>query len=489
MSDIRELEPKEVFKYFEEISRIPRGSYNEKAISNYLVMFASDHGLEYYQDGMKNVVIIREATPGYEDKEPLIIQGHMDMVCEKESGIEKNMETEGLDIYAEGDYITAIGTTLGGDDGIALAYALALLSDENLKAPRLEFVFTVAEEVGMDGARELDTSMLKGKKLINIDSEKEGEMLCGCAGGGTINIIVPVKRDRIVTSGTYVRLKVRGLTGGHSGAEIDKYRANASELLIAFLVRMEPEIRFRLVNLHGGSKDNAIPRDAEALLFFPYESEVNQARGMAERFLEQCRKEYSKTDPDMDLEFVSLTKQETDPSWRPAKREVTDEILALLCSIPNGVIRMSDKIPGMVETSLNLGIMDTDEVGLHLGVSVRSSVESAYRNLRDRVVFIAQSFKASVRVSGEYPAWEYKENSPLREKMMAIYKDMTGEDMKVCSIHAGLECGILSSKIEGLDAVSIGPDMEDIHTPAEKLSISSAKRTYDFIRRVIEEGI
>lgn len=480
---VEDLEPKEVFYYFNEISKIPRPSYKEKAISDYLVAFAKEHHLEYYQDDIYNVIMIKEATPGYENKEPIILQGHMDMVCEKTSDCKKDMEKEGLDLVVEGDYLSAVGTTLGGDDGIAVAFALALLSDETLKHPRLEFICTVSEEVGMDGARDLDVSPIKGKLLLNLDSEKEGEVLASCAGGGTARITLPAKRsDEGTANMSPVGIFVTGGKGGHSGDEIDKGRGNATILLARVLRRLTAKsIDFRICEITGGSKDNAIPRDANAKLAVN-RKDVEKVKSLIEEVSREISDEFIKTDADL-----KVVTGDGMTSYVPLTKECSDKLLLLLSSLPNGIRRMSRDIEGLVETSLNLGITYTEENGVVLGFSVRSSVASSYTALVEKLRFVAEGLGCSVDMHGEYPAWEFKKESPLRDTLQRIYKDMFGKELEVRAIHAGLECGLLSGKIPGLDAVSMGPDMDDIHTPNERLSISSTKRTYEFVRKVIEE--
>ena len=481
--NINDLEPKEVFRYFKEISDIPRPSYKEKAISDYLVAFAKEHNLECYQDAIYNVIMIKEATPGYENKEPIILQGHMDMVCEKTSDCTKDMEKEGLDLVVEGDWLSAEQTTLGGDDGIAVAFALALLSDETLKHPRLEFICTVSEEVGMDGARDLDVAPIKGKLLLNLDSEKEGEVLASCAGGGTARITCPVERtDDGLEDFCPISVEVVDGKGGHSGDEIDKGRGNATILLSRVLRRLDAKgIDFRITEITGGSKDNAIPREASAKIAVK-RNDGEKVKALVEEVSKEISAEFSKTDTEL-----KVVVKDGKTGAIPMTKESTKKLLLLISSLPNGIRRMSRDIEGLVETSLNLGITYTEETGVILGFSVRSSVASSYAALTEKLRFVAEGLGCSVDMHGEYPAWEFKKKSPLRDTLQRIYKDMFGKDLEVRAIHAGLECGLLSGKIPGLDAVSMGPDMQDIHTPDERLSISSTARTYEFVRRIIEE--
>ncbi len=479
---LENTEPKRVLYYFEEISKIPRPSYHEKAVSDYLVEFAKSHGLEHIQDENYNVMIFKPATVGYEDKPAIVIQGHMDMVCEKTADCEKDMEKEGLDLVLEGDILSARGTTLGGDDGIAVAYALALLEDESLKHPRLEVVITVAEEVGMDGARSIDISPLQGRLFLNIDCEMEGRCLASCAGGGTVHINFPVKRKEFDKDFDYYRITVGGGKGGHSGVEIDKGIANATMLLGRVLRRVDNRCAggWRLLSLTGGSKDNAIPREASALIAI--DRGFVKLQAIIDEESRAIASEFSATDPGL---FVSCKEDAQDVF--PMDVESTQKVLLVLSSLPNGVRRMSRDIEGMVETSLNMGITATSEDKVEFGFAIRSSVASAYTALKEKVVYIAKSLGAEVSVNGEYPAWEFVSDSPLRDKMISVYRDMTGKELKVEAIHAGLECGLFAGKMPGLDAVSFGPDIWDIHTPDEHLSVSSVGRVYEFIRKVIEE--
>ncbi|MCR5451677.1 MAG: aminoacyl-histidine dipeptidase [Lachnospiraceae bacterium] len=494
MSSITDIEPKKVFKFFNEISQIPRPSYHEEAISDYVFNFAKDRKLEVHQDKYHNVIIIKEASEGYEKAEPVILQGHMDMVCEKEPGCTKDMDTEGLDLQLDGDILSAKGTTLGADNGIAVAMMLALLDDEELKHPRIECVFTTAEEVGMDGAREIDLSILRGRRLLNLDSECEGELLASCAGGGRADIRLPLRRER-ARAGVRLLVAVTGLTGGHSGDEINKGRANATILLNHVLIRLWKEAEASIIAIEGGSKDNAIPREARALVAIPRSKET-----VAYNLISDLSKEYKDIyripDPNLSLkgsiikDKKSLEKEDLPDDamkWLPVTRTDTHRITTLIAALPNGVMRMSDSIPDLVETSLNLGITNMSQADLTLGYSLRSSVDASYDHLKLEVELIAKGLGADVSFHGEYPAWQFTPQSDFRELMCSTYKKLFNKDMKVSAIHAGLECGIISSKVEGIDAVSIGPDMWDVHTPNERLSVSSVARTYDYIKNILSE--
>ena len=474
------LQPERVFYYFEEIAKIPRPSYQEQAISDYLVDFAKAHHLAYQQDDHWNVIMVREASKGYEDEEPIIIQGHMDMVCEKEADCPKDMEKEGLALVVDGDLLSAEGTTLGGDDGIAVAYALALLEDETLRAPRLEFVCTTAEETGMDGAHHIDLSMCRGRRFLNIDSEEEGKILASCAGGGRLGVALPIHRKE--QEGNSYTITVDGLQGGHSGNEIHKGRANADMLMARMLRRLSQEKELALLSFAGGEKDNAIPRKAVASVLS--DGRAAEVAALVADEEAKVRAIYGTADPDIAIRVTS----EQDASLRNAvTAEDTKMIIRLMLSLPNGVVRMSDHIEGLVETSLNLGILQLKEDTLTMTYALRSSVAAAYEALRENMRFMAEGYGAEVEIHSEYPAWEYVADSPLREKMIDIYREQTGKTLVVEAIHAGLECGIFAGKLKGLDAVSFGPDIFDIHTPKERLSISSVERTYRFLRAILEQ--
>lgn len=480
MRVLEQLEPKKVFHYFEDICSIPHPSYKEKKISDYLVDFAKEHGLEHYQDDLYNVVMIAPATAGYENEEPVIMQGHMDMVCEKEPGVDIDFENEGLKLMIEGDYVTAQGTTLGGDDGIAVAYALAILDSPEIAHPRLEVVITVSEEVGMEGASGIDLSMLRGHKLLNIDSEEEGVMTVSCAGGNSSICHLPVAYEQ--ADGVQLHVAVKGLKGGHSGVEINKGRANANLVIGRLLLMLERKgYNFGIAALGGGAKQNAIPREAEVSLVCVTDTKDALSATLTETMTE-LQHEYAVTDPDLYMEL-----SEKPVSGVPVLTQQSARAVSLLVNnLPSGVQAMSANIEGLVETSLNMGIMELNEKELQLEFSVRSSVISARDSLTERIRQMVEYVGGAVDVTGIYPAWEYKQDSVLREDAVRIYEKMYGREPAVEAIHAGLECGILAGKIRDLDGISIGPDMIGIHTFEEKLSISSTRRVYEYVLELLK---
>lgn len=475
------LYPQRVFYYFEQIAAIPHGSRNTKAISDYLVNFAKEHNLVWYQDENNNVVIVKEASAGYEAAEPIIIQGHMDMVCEKEKGVDIDFEKDGLKLYIDGDFLKAEGTTLGGDDGIAVAYALALLDSQEIAHPKLEVVITVDEEIGMLGADAIDLSMLTGHTMLNIDSEVEGSFLTGCAGGMAVNVTLPIKR--VMQSGEKVALTITGLEGGHSGSEIDKEHGNANILMGRLLRALFEETPFGIISLAGGLKDNAITRECVTELLVPREN-VNLVKEIADKLDIELKKEFMTADPSVCIEFEDLgKKEESILDFGSVSR-----VIFYLRSVPNGVQHMSQVMHGLVETSLNLGIMELKEDALHTVTSIRSSVGTRKADLLDRVTAIVELLGGEAEVEGDYPAWEYKQDSSLRPQIAKVYKQLYGKDPVFETIHAGLECGLLSEKIKNLDCVSFGPDNFDIHTPKERLSISSTGRVWDFIVEFLRQA-
>ena len=473
------LESQRVFDYFEEISAIPHGSRNTKQISDYLVDFSKAHKLEHYQDESNNVVIIQEATAGYENADPIIIQGHMDMVCEKENDREIDFEKEGLDLYVDGDFLKARGTTLGGDDGIAVAYALAIMDSPEIAHPRLEVVITVDEEIGMLGAETIELPMLKGHKLLNIDSDVEGHFLTSCAGGMTIEVTIPV--TRMTQKGLEMTVTVTGLEGGHSGAEIDKEHANANMVMGRVLKYITDRMEAGIVTMAGGLKDNAIPRESEAVLLIPAEKKEEFLSYVAE--LEKIFKnEFAASDAGICIKTVEGSVKET----QILSYSSMSKVIFYLRQVPNGVQHMSRVIPGLVETSLNMGILTLTEEALVTTTSARSSVSTRKEEMLDRVTLLVEFLGGEVEVNGDYPAWEYKADSEIRETISAVYQELFDEEPVFEAIHAGLECGILSGKIADLDCVSFGPNNYDIHTPKERLSISSTEKVWKLLKEFLK---
>ena len=435
MSVLGELQPNKVFKYFEEICSIPHGSRNLQQISDYLVDFAKAHELKYRQDEDLNVIIWKDGSKGYEASEPVILQGHMDMVAVKEADCDKDMEKEGLDLEINGDYISAKGTSLGGDDGIAVAYTLAVLDDEEMAHPPIEAIFTVNEEIGMLGAATIDVSDLKGRLFMNMDSEDEGVFTVSCAGGASVICKIPYETETVNAS--VIEIKMTGFAGGHSGVEIIKGRLNANCAMARVLLSLFNEVEMQLVSVNGGEKDNAIAKFSEASVAVLPE-ELEAAKQIVEDTFAQIKEEYKVTDPDA-------------------------------------------KLTVNVKEAANIETFTEDTT-----FAVRSSSETEKQYLIDQLTSLTETLGGNVEIAGPYPGWEYKADSRLREVMVEAYKHLyNGEEPVVEGIHAGLECGIFASKLPGLDAVSFGPQMEHIHTTNEVLSISSTERTWELVVKTL----
>ena len=474
MAVLEHLEPGRVFRFFEQMCAIPHGSGNTAAISDWLVAFAKERALEVHQDALGNVIIIKDATPGYESADAVIIQGHMDMVCDKAPDCTKDMTCEGLDLVVDGDAIYAKGTTLGGDDGIAVAMALAVLDDTSMQHPRVEAVFTVDEEIGLLGAAGLDVSPLKGRMLLNIDSEVEGIFTVSCAGGNMSRCTLPISREPF--SGSCLSIKVSGLQGGHSGVEIDKGRGNANMLMGRLLYAISKKTEMRLISVNGGQKDNAIPFEATAVIAVQH---AEAAREVCAEMEHHFQNEYRVTDSG-----VLVTVSEAAESM-PLDAESTNRVLCLLACAPNGIQAMSADIAGLVQTSLNLGVVKTSADKLEASFCVRSSVGSQKDMLVDRLRALAMQLGGTVEVFGDYPGWEYRPESKLRELMVEIFTEQYGHAPKVEAIHAGLECGMFADKLPGLDCISFGPDLTEIHTCRERMHIASVQRTWKLLTEIL----
>lgn len=468
------LQPEKIFGFFEDICAIPHGSGNTTQLSNWLVSFAKERGLEHDQDGLENVIIIKEASAGYADADPVILQGHMDMVCNQTDDCTKDMLTEGLDLVADGDVIYAEGTTLGGDDGIAVAFMLAILDDDTLRHPRVEAVFTTDEETSLYGAEGIDVSPLQGTRFINMDSEDEGILTVGCAGGVTAIADLPFTREEF--GGQAFEIRIAGLLGGHSGTDIIKGQANALKLLGRLLFELQDGADARIVTLEGGVADNVIPVSSRAVIVSPQPGEMyalcEKYRGI---FAHEC-----KADPGFSLEL-----KEADADAAPMDKASGKRVIAYLIGTPNGIEKMTFGIEGLPQTSLSLGILRTNDTSVEYTFCIRSAVDSECEMLARRLECQIDVLGGSLRREGLYPGWEYAAVSPLRDLVCQVYKEQTGKDMVIEAIHAGLECGYFAGRMPGLDCVSIGPDVRDVHTPNETLSISSVQRTWELVKEVL----
>ena len=481
MDVLRGLEPRKMFEIFERICGIPHGSGNMNGIADYVERFAEERRLEHYRDAGNNVVIISEATPGRMSEPALILQGHLDMVCAKDDDAEFDFKTQALRLKVEDGLVGAEGTSLGADDGIAVAMMLALLDDNELSHPRLECVFTTDEEIGMIGANALDVSMLRGRRLLNLDSEEEGVITTGCAGGVCLTGEFGAESEEI--HGMLYRLTVQGLIGGHSGTEIIAQRANANKVLARLLTELQFRADFRLSCAEGGFFDNAIPRKAEAL--FISDSDGDAIAAAINASAEAIKHEYSLSDPGMTIALAPAGAADC-RVLTPADQE---RLLFAWYQAPDGIVRMCDGLDDMVETSLNLGILKLDENGMKLTFMLRSMIDSAAEELRTRLESLFAFAGGKTVVSSSYGAWEFRADSPLRDLCVKVYEEMYGSRPLVGTIHAGLEAAVIAAKLGGADCVSIGPTLRDVHTAAERLDADSAGRVYDYVKALIERKI
>ncbi|MBS4960176.1 MAG: aminoacyl-histidine dipeptidase [Clostridiales bacterium] len=481
MGKLEMLEPQKVFHFFEEISQIPRGSGNERGISNYLVDFANKRGLDVIQDHSLNVLIKKPGSAGYEDSPALIIQGHIDMVCEKAPDSTHNFEKDPLSLVIENDFIRAIDTTLGADDGIAVAYALALLDADDICHPPLEAVFTTDEEVGMRGADTFDVSLLKGKRMLNMDTEEEGKLLVSCCGGRKATIELPVAWESADEKMITMIVKVNHLTGGHSGADIHLQRANANKLLGRVMYALDKKFEFSIASINGGFMDNAITRDASAIILVNREDKEKIA-DFVEELMYQFRDEYE--DTEKNLEVTALQSQSV--ILNVFTETTKERVISILMLIPYGVLSMCMDMAGLVESSNNLGIVQTRADSVIFCSAIRSSIASLKEDIYNRLCCIATLNGAKIRYRGDYPSWRFRPDSKILALFKETYLDVFGKEPSVEAIHAGLECGIFADKIPDLDIISIGPQMWDVHTTKEHLSISSVARTWNYIKAVLK---
>lgn len=481
MGKLENLEPKRVFYYFEEITKIPRCSFKEEKIKDFLINFAKDHGLEYYDDKYNNVIIKKEASPGYEDKEAIILQGHTDMVCEKLDGSDFNFDTDPIKFTVEDNKIIAKETTLGADNGIAVAMILAILESDEYKHPKIEALFTATEETGMVGAKNLDGSKLEAKTLINLDSESEGVACVACACGQRENIIFDKKYIDIKEERQFYQLIISGLKGGHSGQEINKGLANANKLLARSLDSLFNKFDILLIDIYGGSKENAIPRSSRAIIGV-LDSDIRKIQDEIVSLNRDFVKEYGNIDPDVRLNFEKF-----DACDKALDRNLSNNLIKALNIIPNGVDRLSDNIEGLVGASSNIGIIESTEDQIIIHNSLRAELESLKDDIARRNRIIAELCQAEYKISNNYPAWEYKNNSRIRDLSIDVYRELTRSQLKIESIHAGLECAILADVIGDIDMISFGPSMHNVHSPGENLEIESVANVFNFLINLIEE--
>lgn len=482
MGVLSHLEPKSVFYFFEAISNIPRGSKNEKAVSDFIVQFANDRKLYCRQDNAWNVVVKKAATAGYENVPAIILQGHMDMVCEKNADTIHDFLNDPLDLNIDGDFIKARGTTLGADDGIAVAMMLALLDAQNIAHPPIECLFTSDEEQGMGGVKAFDPFDLEGRRLINLDSEEEGHLWVSCSGGQRVVITLPVQREPEPKAGKTYKISVSGLKGGHSGSEIHMEKANANKLLGRILVRLSDCFAYRLVSIEGGLMENAIPREASAVVWL----EEENMQAVIETVMQMetvFYNEYYEQDKAVKLAVSPLTEK----VGQVMTKETSENVKNILLLIPYGVeSMMTGPLKDVVESSSNIGVVRTEGDKVLFCSATRSSVATKKEAIWYKLRALSQLTGAECEAMDDYPAWTHNPDSKLLHLLKSVYQKTYARDAVVTAIHAGLECGILGEKMPGLDMISIGPHMADVHTPQECLSIASTKRTWEFLIEILK---
>ncbi len=469
-----------VFTYFEEISKVPRCSGEEKGVSDFLVKFAKDNNLEVIQDDVFNVIIKKPATPGYENAPGVILQGHMDMVCVKTKEAVHDFSKDPIKLKYIDDMIYADGTSLGADNGIAVAIAMAVMTDENAKHPALEALITVDEETGMTGAKNINPEHISGKILINLDSEEEGKLLVSCAGGSRVMFNIDPKWEKAPNDCESYTVSISGLMGGHSGGEIDKERGNSNKLLGRVLHDVYKVIPFDIAYIRGGSKANVIPSDSSAVIFLK-PNDLEEIKNKILKWDSVLKSELAFSDPNVTVSIIKA-----DETYNKVCKS-TEKILDLLVAVPNGVQSMSKSMEGLVESSLNTGVLTTDEKYISIEFSVRSSVSTRKDYTKEQLEIIAKLADIGFVADGDYPAWAYNPNSKIREICQKVYKNKYGKEPEIVAIHAGVECGLFGEIFPDLDMISMGSDAFDAHTTNEHVSISSTKRTYEYLLAILEE--
>lgn len=469
------IKPERVFYHFEEISKIPRESYNEKAISDYLVEFGKKLNLETYQDKYYNVILRRKASQGYENAPGIVIQGHMDMVCEKENDSNHDFKKDPIDLIVDGNKLRANKTTLGGDNGIAIAMGMAILEDKSIKCGTIELLATTSEEIDLNGALSLEPNILKGKMLINLDSEDEGVITVGSAGGVEIDILLPIKKESISDVNLYT-LSLEKLQGGHSGVEINQKRGNSNKILVEVLHNLKALTDYSLVEVFGGSKDNAIPRSGKVIL-----ASSKDIKDIISKVADEVKAKYLSFEPEMVFALEATTTKEVSV----LSSKSLDSYIKTIEELPTGVNTWMKEYPEIVESSDNLAIVKTLDENINIIVSLRSSDPEVLKELREKISNILKENNALFEFSAGYPEWKFRAESKLRDKALEVYKKLYNEDMKVEVIHAGLECGAISQNYPDIDFISVGPNLRDVHTPSEYLEIDSTERVYNYVVELI----
>jgi len=475
------LEPENLWKHFNEFLKIPRCSGNESAVGEYIVSFADKLDLQWKRDDVGNVVVLKPGSPGHEKAEGVVLQGHLDMVCEKNSNIEHDFKKAAIEAHIKGEWVQAKGTTLGADNGIGCSAALALMEDKDLILPPLELLFTVDEETGLTGARKIPAGFLKGRKMLNLDSEDEGEFTIGCAGGADTQITLPLKREKS-SKGEIFIVNLTGFRGGHSGIDIKQGRGNAIKLLARILRQTMSSVSFSLIQFEGGNLRNAIPREAWALVQLK-PSERDRFLAVTQDAFEKIRNEYKAVEKAADM---SLTKSK-EAALAPLSAQSQKNLIGLILALPHGVISMHPEIDGLVQTSNNLAVIHTHEDNAGVICSTRSSVATALEAARDVLSVVSELASASVILEEGYPGWAPNLQSPILKTLQEVYKRTFSSMPKVAAVHAGLECGILGEKFPGMDMISFGPTIQHPHSPDERVNIASVKKFWTFLTAVLAE--
>ncbi len=479
MSTLQGLSPQKVFSFFEEICAIPHGSSNRKPLADYCVDFAKNRGLKFHRDAEDNVILWKRGTSGREGESAVILQGHLDMVCQKTADSTIDFEKDGICLSVEGDFVTAQGTTLGADNGIAVAMILSVLDSEDISHPPIEAVFTSDEEIGMLGAVELDMGLLTSKRMINLDAEEEDTLTVSCAGGSNVTSTLSLQRESLC--GYEVTISLFGLLGGHSGVEIDKGRVNANLLAGRLLHHLNEKEAVSLYAIAGGDKANAIPCQAEISLLADKTESICQT---AQQYLSLLKQEISDREPQ--FTFSISVADERKERLVFSKKDAETVIFSLLC-LPDGVQSMSAEVNGLVETSLNLGVLKTEETRVLYQSALRSNKASALAFLEEKLLTFYRQLGFETKSDGHYPPWEFKKHSALQSLYSACYQKQFGKTIKVEALHAGLECAVFASKIPDLDCIAVGPNLYDVHTVKEKMSISSVQNIYRLLLTVLAE--
>ncbi|HOC44550.1 MAG TPA: aminoacyl-histidine dipeptidase [Thermoanaerobaculales bacterium] len=484
-SPLESLEPKLLWTHFDAIRAIPRPSKHEERIAAHVEAWARGRGFEVRRDEIGNVAVRVPATPGHEGAPTVVLQGHLDMVCEKNSDVDRDFMSQGIDVAVDGDWVVARGTTLGADNGIGVATAMALAEDPSVTHGPLELLCTIDEETGLTGAKKLDPSLLSGRIMLNLDTEEDGAVYIGCAGGVDTTGEVKLSRRRGLLGSMPVRIAVLGLRGGHSGLNIIENRGNAIRLAVrTVLAAIAADIEIDLVSIDGGSKHNAIPREAFVVVRID-DSQLDRLRGVVATCLAAFREEFAATDPDLAVTVEPI--EDSNGVLRPLNVHTRDRLLHLLDALPHGVLAMSRAVPGLVETSSNLAVVTTGGSAARIVTSQRSSVMPALYATQRQVRSVLELAGAAVFSNDPYPGWKPNPDSPIVRKAIDVYRALFGSEPAVKAIHAGLECGLLIEKIPDMDAVSIGPEIRGAHSPEERVQISSVQKFYRHTAAILKD--